>query len=73
MTQWVKNPTTVAQAAVEVQVQSLDQHSGLKDPALLQLQCKSQMWFGFNSWPRNFHMLQVWPLKNNKVKQNKWI
>ena len=31
----------------------------VKDPALLQLQ------HGFNSWPRNFHMLQLWGEKKN--------
>jgi len=33
-TQWVKNPTAVAQFSVEVQVQSLSQSSGLKEPVL---------------------------------------
>ena len=33
--QWVKNPTSVAWVAMDVQVQSLAQHGGLKD---LQLQ-----------------------------------
>ena len=28
---------------------------GLADSALLLL------WFGFDPWPRNFHMPQVWP------------
>ena len=37
MLQWVKNLTAAAQAAVEVQVQSPAQRSGLKDLALLQL------------------------------------
>ena len=36
MAQWVKNPTAAAQVAVEVQVQSLAQHSELKDLALPQ-------------------------------------
>ena len=35
--QWVKNSTSAAQVAAEVQVQSPNQHSGLKGPALLQL------------------------------------
>ena len=42
MAQWVKNPTAGAWGTIEVQVQSLDLSSGLKDPALLQL------WLGFN-------------------------
>ena len=48
--QWVKNPTAVAGIIAEVQVQSLAQHSGLKDLALLQLR------FRFNLWPGKFHM-----------------
>ena len=55
--QWVKNPTTAAQFAAAVWVQSLAGHSGLEDPAWLHL------WLGFNPWPGNFHMLQMWPLK----------
>ena len=38
MAQKVKNPTATAQVATEVWVQSLAQHSVLKDLALLQLQ-----------------------------------
>ena len=37
MVQWVKNPTTGALVTEEVQVRSLAQHSGLKDPVLLQV------------------------------------
>ena len=59
--QWVKNPTAVAQVTVEEQVQSLAQHSGLKDLVLLQLQCRSQPWLGFNSWPGSFCKSWVWP------------
>ena len=57
MAQWVKNPTPAARVTAEVWVQSPAQYSGLKDPAL------QQLWLGFNSWPRNFHMLQAQPLK----------
>ena len=60
--QWVKNLTAVAQITVEGQVQSLAQHSGLKDPVLLQL------WLGFSPWPGNFHMPWVQPLKKKKVE-----
>ena len=28
----------------------------VNDLALLQLQCGSQLWLGFDPWPRNFHM-----------------
>ena len=34
-------------------------HSGLKNPMLTQLWCRSQLWLGFSSWPRNFHMSSV--------------
>ena len=53
--QWVKNLTAAAWVAVKVWAQSLTQCSGLKDLVLLQL------WLGFNSWPRNFHMIWVGP------------
>ena len=35
--------------------------------ALPQLQCRSQLLFRFNSWPGNFHMPWVWPLKKKKL------
>ena len=38
----------------------------VKDLALLQLWCSSQMWLGFDPWPWNFHMLWVWPKKFTK-------
>ena len=34
MAQWIKNPTGGAQITVKVWIQSLAQHSELKDPAL---------------------------------------
>lgn len=40
VTQWVKNPGAADQVAAEAQVQSPAWDSGLKDPALLQLQCR---------------------------------
>ena len=42
-------------------LRSLAWCSGLKDPALLQLQRRSQIWLRFNPWPRNFHILRVQP------------
>ena len=42
--QWVKNPTAAVQVTVKVRILSPVQHSGLKDPTLLQL------WPGFNPW-----------------------
>lgn len=38
----------------------------LKDLAVPQLQYRAQLWFGFNPWPGNFHMLQVQPNNVNK-------
>ena len=34
----------------------------------LQDPCRLQLWLGFDPWPRNFHMLQVQPLKKKKKK-----
>ena len=48
--EWVKNPTAVAWVAEKAWVQSPGGHSGLKNPALLQLWCKLQLWLGFNPW-----------------------
>ena len=58
--QQVKNPTALAPFAAEEQVPSVAWCTGLKDLAL------PQLWLGFNPWPRNFHMPQVWPLKKQK-------
>ena len=35
----------------------------VKDPALPQLLCSSQLQLEFDPWPGNFHMPQVWPNK----------
>ena len=56
MVQWVKNPTAAAWVAEEAWVQPLAQCNGLKNPALPQLWCMSQLWLGLHLWPRNFHM-----------------
>ena len=48
LSQWVKNPAAVTFVTVEVQIQSLALLGGLKDPALPQLWCRSQLWLGFN-------------------------
>ena len=63
MSQCVKNLAEAAWVTAEVQVQSLAQHSGLKDPALLLVWYRSQLQLGFSPWPGNFLVLQVWPLK----------
>ena len=42
----------------------------VKDPALLQLWRRSQLWLRFNPCPKNFHILQITTtkkLKNLKV------
>ena len=51
--QWVKNLTEVAQVAVEAQIQSLVQYSGLKDPALPQLQHRLKLQLGSDPWLGN--------------------
>ena len=44
----------------------------VKDVALLQLWCTSQLHLGFDPWPGNVHMLWVWPKnKTNKQKPPK--
>ena len=63
--QWVKNPTAAARVTTEAQVRSPARHSGLKDPALSQLQ------LGFNPRPRDFHVLRVQPLKKKKKERKK--
>ena len=41
----------------------------VKDLALLQLWRRSQLRLRFNSWPKNFHMLQVMQKKKKKKKE----
>ena len=52
----VGNPTAAPWVAAEAWVQSPALHSGLKDPVLLQLQCRSQLRLVFNPWPGNIHV-----------------
>ena len=59
---------TVAWVTAEMQVQSLAQHSGLKDPALSQLWHGPQPQLEFNSWPRTFHRPQVLPKKRETIQ-----
>ena len=61
MEQQVKNPTAAAWVAIEAQDQYSAWYSGLKDQALLQLQHRSKLWFGFSPCPGKFHMPWVWP------------
>ena len=38
----------------------------VKDPAFSMQWPRLLLWRGFNSWPRNFHMSQAWPIKNTE-------
>ena len=58
-------------AAPRHRFRSLAQHSGLKDPALPQLQHRLQRWLGSDPWPRNSTCLRV--AKNEKKKRRMWI
>ena len=68
MAWWVKDLNEKAQVAAEAQVPSPGWHSGLKNSALLQLQCRSQLQLRFYPYPENFHMLWVWLFKKKKKK-----
>lgn len=48
MAQGVKDLTAVAQVTAEEGVQSLAWPSGLKDPVLPKLWCRSQLWLEFS-------------------------
>ena len=39
----------------------------VKDPVLLQLWCRLELWLRFNPWPRKFQML--WVQQNKPKKQ----
>ena len=43
----------------------------VKNPALLHLWNRLQLWFGFATQPGNFHMPQVQPKKGKKKKKKK--
>ena len=73
MVQWVKNLTAVSWVAAEAWVRSPAWHSVIKDPALPQLQVRSQLQFKFNPKSGNFHMLHVWSFKKKKKKINKML
>jgi len=57
--QWVKNQTTMVQVAAEAQVQYLVWCSGLKDPVLPQLQCRSQLCSDLTPGPGTSITLQM--------------
>ena len=75
MVQWVNNLTAGYPAVVQwvndlaclcgVSGLILSPRQWVKDPALLQLWHRLQMWLGFCPWPRNFHLPWVQP-KNVK-------
>ena len=67
MVLWVKNPIAATWVAAEVQAQSLAWHSGLKHLVLLQL------WLRFSPWPRNLHMLLVWPHTPKKLEGHRRV
>lgn len=56
MAQGVKDLMAVAQVTAEEGVQSLAWPSGLKDPVLPKLWCRSQLWLGLGPRPGNFQM-----------------
>ena len=66
MLQWVKNLTTLALGCCGGMGSIPGWCSGLKDLALPQLRYRSQLWLGFNPWPRNFHMLGSTAIKKKK-------
>ena len=41
----------------------------VKNPVLSLKQHGSLLWYRFNPWPRNFHVLQAWPKKKKKKKK----
>ena len=43
----------------------------IKDPVLLQLWYRLQMWLRFHPWPGNFHMPCLWPKKKKKRNYKK--
>ena len=59
--QWIKIWLPQLWFTAEVWVGCPAWRSGLKDLALLQLQCRWQLWLVFNPWTRNFHMPRMWP------------
>ena len=62
MAQWVNHPACLRGSTGPAQ---------FKDPALLQLQCRSQLWAGVNPCPGNFHMPWGWLKKTGEKKKKK--
>ena len=51
VTQWVKNLTAAARVTAEAQFKCYPAQWVIKDPALPQLQCRSQLWLLFSPLP----------------------
>ena len=66
MAQWVKNPIAAALVAAEVWGPSPAQHSGLKEPALLQLWHRSHLQLAFNPWPQELPYAMGMATKKSK-------
>ena len=62
--QWVHDPALSLQQHTG---SSLDPAQWVKDSVLMQWQCRLQLWLGFSSWPRNFHMSQVQQKMKKKI------
>ena len=45
----------------------------IKDPVLLQLWCRSQLWLRVSLWPENFHMLKKKKKKKKGKHKNKTV
>ena len=45
----------------------------VKGMVLEQLWHRLQLWLGFSSWTKNFHVLWVWPEKRKKPSENQLI
>ena len=66
MVQWVKDPATVAPVTMEAQVQSPARSSRLGGLTLPDLWHRAQLQLRFHPWPRNVHMMPVWPKGKKK-------
>ena len=60
MVREVKNLTAVAWITAEAWVRSLRRAQWVKRSGIAAA-VALQLWFGFDSWPRNFHIPRVWP------------
>ena len=46
---------------------------GVKDPVLSLQWLRLLLWHGFDPWPRNFYMPQVWPEKKKKIIEQRQL